>query len=162
MSRKIVNSAGIAAHELPQFPELDGNAVQVRRGTVLARSTVFQELPHSQQLETESDDSWLIVNNAAADEVKEGLLTSGSLLSAAGHIEASAFGCDSNVLDRAIGRAVQRAADAGFDYLEILDVARHQNSGLDYVSICARGREVRSVPTLESADVRSSSSELQE
>jgi hypothetical protein len=61
-------------------------------------------------------------------------------------IEASAFGCDSKVLERAVNRALQKAADDELDALEITGVTLQQGSGLDYVSIFARARTVRREP----------------
>ena len=63
-----------------------------------------------------------------------------------GLIEASAFDCDSKVLERAVSRALQKAADDELDALEITRMTLQQNSGLDYVSIFARSRTIREEP----------------
>ena len=75
-----------------------------------------------------------------------------------GHgIEASAFGCDSKVLERAVNRALQKAADAELDSLEITGVTVRQDSGLDYVSVFARattiGRDLTPGPVGYGIDV---------
>jgi len=154
---KVVNSGAVAARGPLRVLELDGNAAMVMKGTILVRPTVFEKWLDTRGPEAKSDGSWLIVHHAAAHEVEEELLASGKLLFSGDSVDASAFGCDGRVFERAIDRAVRQAARAGFDHLEIVDIARREDSGLDYVSIRARAKEVREAPTWGFVDVRSSS-----
>jgi hypothetical protein len=68
---------------------------------------------------------------------------SGWLLSGDRSIEASAFRCDSKVMERALDRALQEAEKRGVNALEVIGVTLHQDCGLDYVSIFARGKTIR-------------------
>ena len=91
--------------------------------------------------------SWMLVSNVER-EGRTGLVEAGTRVSADALIKASAFGCDGKVLERAVNRALQKAADDELDALEITGVTLRQNSGLDYVSIFARARAVRREPIL--------------
>jgi len=79
--------------------------------------------------------SWMMVSNVEREAVEQRSVAAGSLVSADAFVEASAFGCDGKVLERAINRALQKAADDELAALEITGVTLQQNSGLDYVSI---------------------------
>ena len=84
--------------------------------------------------------SWMMISNADAAEAEQKFIEAGWFFSAGAAIEASAFGCDSNVLQRAVNRALQKAADDEVGSLEITGVTVDQDSCLDYVSIFARAR----------------------
>jgi hypothetical protein len=85
-------------------------------------------------------------NALELEDAEQELVEAGWHFSADGLIEASAFGCDSKVLERAVSRALQKAADDELDALEITRMTLQQNSGLDYVSIFARSRTIRRNP----------------
>ena len=86
------------------------------------------------------------MSNIESEAVEQELVGAGSLFSADAFIEASAFGCDSKVLDRAVNRALQKAADNELDVLEITGMTLQQNSELDYVSIFGRARTFAGSP----------------
>jgi hypothetical protein len=46
-------------------------------------------------------------------------------------------------MERALDRALQEAEKRGLNALEVRQVTLHQDSGLDYISIVARGRTIR-------------------
>ena len=117
--------------------------VAVGKGTVFILPSAFGHLPESMRLETLWDTHWRIAIDIAAAAIEQVFAKSGSLLSSAVLIEASAFGCDSKVLDRAIGRVLEHADSKNFDTVEIMEIRRHQDSGLDYVSLLARARRIR-------------------
>jgi len=115
-------------------------ASDIKKGTVFVRPAL---LAGSSRLEAKVRGSWLVVTNALSEEVDQAFTDLGWSFSGDTPIEASAFGCDSKVLDRALDRTLQKAADNGVDILEIIEVTSHENSGLDYVSILACGRGIR-------------------
>jgi hypothetical protein len=84
------------------------------------------------------------------DEQK--ITASGWLFSAGVLVEASAFGCDSKVVDRAVNRALQKAADAELDSVEITGVTVRHDSGLDYASVLARVRTIQRDLTADPAE----------
>ncbi len=133
--------------------ELDGaggGSAAVKKGTVFVQSSKFGELPESFGTEKQLDKSWLVITNAA-EEVEQEITESGCSLSAATSLEASAFGCDSKVLNRAFNRLLGKAQENALEFLEIVEISRHQDSGLDYVSILARGRRIQRKPALQTA-----------
>jgi hypothetical protein len=85
----------------------------------------------------------LKVRNAGAEDDEQKITASDWLFSAGVLVEASAFGCDSKVLERAVNRALQKAADAELDSIEITGVTVRHDSGLDYASVVARARTIR-------------------
>jgi hypothetical protein len=81
--------------------------------------------------------------NADAEEIERELASLGRLfLPTDSVIEASAFGCDSSVLERALSRALQKAADQDITVVEIAGITVDQNSCLSDVSILARARDL--------------------
>ena len=120
---------------------VDSAEALVDKGTVFVRSGLFAELPSAVTVEPEFFGSWMVVPDGIAEEVTRRAVDSNCLLSSEIPIEASAFGCDSKVLARALTRALEKAADQAFDFLEIMEIERREDSGLDYVSIL--GRAVR-------------------
>jgi hypothetical protein len=129
----------------------------VGQGTVFVRPAEFVEPPYSMRLATEFHGTWLVITNAVAGGVEQEFMDSGRSLSAGVAMEASAFGCDSKVLDRAVRRLLETAAARSFDSVEITELRRHQDSGLDYVTILAVGRTVLREPPSEPVDRRVSS-----
>ena len=120
----------------------------VNERTVFVGPGVAAELAGSVRLDTEFYDSWLLLDNTTARAVEQALMSTGRSFSAGIAVEASAFGCDSKVLDRAIGRLLENAAARSLDSVEITELRQHQDSGLDYVTILALGRTlVREVPS---------------
>lgn len=119
------------------------SATEVDRGCVFFHSSIFAALPESQVLGTKQRGSWGIVCHADAKQAMQKLDDSGWLLFADRSIEASAFGCDSKVMERAVDRALQEAEKRGVNALEVKEVTLHQDSGLDYASIFARGKTIR-------------------
>ena len=115
----------------------------VEPGTIFIKSSLFATLSSSVRSEARPFGSWMLVSNVEREAVEQELVEAGTLVSADALIVASAFGCDSKVLERAVNRALQKAADDELDALEITGVTLRQNSGLDYVSIFARARTVR-------------------
>jgi len=123
-----------------------GGRSDVKPETVFIQAAVFSELPNSVRLDATPYGGWVMVSNAEFEEAEQELVEAGWHFSADGLIEASAFGCDSKVLERAVSRALQKAADDELDVLEITRMTLQQNSGLDYVSIFARSRTIRRNP----------------
>ena len=118
-----------------------------RTGDHILSNLRYLTLWSSVRSEARPFGSWMLVSNVER-EGRTGLVESGTLVSADALIKASAFGCDGTVLERAVNRALQKAADDELDGLEITGVTLRQNSGLDYVSIFARARAVRREPIL--------------
>jgi len=114
----------------------------VSQGTVFVRPAGLVEPPYSMRLETEFHGSWLVITNAVAGGVEQKFMDSGRSLSPGVAMEASAFGCDSRVLDRAVLRLLENAAARSLDSVEITELRRHQESGLDYVTVFALGRTI--------------------
>ena len=120
----------------------------VNEGTLFVGPAAVAELADSMGLDTEFHGSWLVITNAVAGGVEQKFMDSGRSWSPGIAMEASAFGCDSKVLDRAIGRLLENAAARSLDSVEITELRQHQDSGLDYVTILALGRTlVREVPS---------------
>lgn len=123
-----------------------GEKQEIKEGTIFVRSSMVSELPSSIQLEATPHESWTMVSGAKPEEAGQKLIEAGWLHSLGGSIKESAFGCDSEVLERAVNRALQKAADNDLDCVEITGVTRHQDSGLDYVSLFARARILHREP----------------
>jgi hypothetical protein len=87
---------------------------------------------------TEFCDYWLLVPDRMAEKVKRRAGERSSALFPERPLEASAFGCDSRVLERAVSRALQKARDQALDLVEIMEIEAREDSALDYVSILAR------------------------
>jgi hypothetical protein len=134
--------------ELPEMDEASVGSAGVKNGAVFIQSSTFGELPESFGIEKEFDKSWLLITNAA-EEVEQEITESGCSLSAATSIEASAFGCDMKVLNRALNRVLEKAQANSLEFLEIVEISRHQDSGLEYVSILARARKIQREPASE-------------
>jgi len=113
---------------------------EVEPGTIFVKSSSFSTLSRSVRSEAKPFGSWILVSNVDREAAEQELVEAGTLVTADSLIEASAFGCDSTVLERAVNRALQKAADDELDALEITGVTLRQDSGLDYVSIFARAR----------------------
>jgi hypothetical protein len=128
--------------DLSEMAGAGAGSAAVKKGTILVQSSAFGELPESFGIEKEFDKSWLLIANAA-EEVEQQITKSGCSFSAATSIEASAFGCDSKVLNRAVNRVLEKAQKNALEFLEIVEISRHQDAGLDYVSILARGRRIQ-------------------
>ena len=122
---------------------LDSAEGLVEKGTVFVRPGLFEELPSAVTLELESFGSWMVVPDGIAKEVTWRTVDSNCMLSSETPIEASAFGCDSKVLARAVTRVLEKAADQAFDFVEIMEIERREDSGLDYVSILARAVRIQ-------------------
>jgi hypothetical protein len=116
-----------------------GNA-HVNKGTVFVRPAVVTESAESMWLDTEFHGSWQLINSVAAGGVEQELMDAGRSFSPGVAMEASAFGCDSKVLERAVRRLLENATAHSLDSVEITELRRHQDSGLDYVTILALGR----------------------
>jgi hypothetical protein len=130
----------------PRPKEIGGGRWDVKSGTIFVQSSVFSELPNSAQLDAKPYGTWVMVSNAHLGEAEQKFTEGGWLLSAGAAIEASAFGCDSKVVERAVNRALQKATDDERGVLEITGVTLDQDSCLDYVSIFARARTIRTEP----------------
>ena len=122
---------------------LDSAEALVDKGTVFVRTGLFEELPSAVTPEPEFFSSWMVVPDGIAEEVTRRTVDSNCMLSSETQIEASAFGCDSKVLIRAVTRALEKAADQAFDFAEIMEIDRREDSGLDYVSILARAVRIQ-------------------
>ena len=114
----------------------------VGQGTVFVRPAAIVEPQYSMRLETEFHGTWLVMTNSVSGEVEQEFMDLGRSLSAGVAMEASAFGCDSRVLDRAVRRLLENAAARSLDSVEITELRRHQDSGLDYVTVFALGRTI--------------------
>ena len=141
---------------------IGGGRWDVRPGTIFLQSSALSELPNSAQLDAKPYGTWVMVSHAHIAEAEQKFTEGGWLLSAGSAIEASAFGCDSNVLQRAVNRALQKAADAGRTVLEITGVTLDQDACLDYVSIFACAKTMRRGPTsgLVANEVASTAAEI--
>ena len=140
--------------------EPNGGEVHVGRGTVFVRPDVLAEPSDSVQLDTDFHGPWLVVTNGMAKEGERELIESGRSPSAGTVVEASAFGCDSKVLDRAVRRLLERCRNA-LDAVEITELTRRQDAGLEYISIRALGTTVEGQPVFEAVSQGASSAVLQ-
>ena len=132
----------------------------VKKGDVFIRSWVIDRMPRSAQLGETQYESWVdqsryefwwVAANADADEIEHELLPLGWLFFPTENvIEASAFGCDSSVLERALSRALQKAADQDITAVEIADITVEQDSCITYVSMLALPRELQEYAVLGS------------
>ena len=141
--------------------EPNGGEVHVGRGTVFVRPAVLAEPSDSVQLDTDFHGPWLVVTNGMAKEGERELIESGRSPSAGTVVEASAFGCDSKVLDRAVRRLLESAAGNALDAVEITELTRRQDAGLEYISIRALGTTVEGEPVFEAVSQGASSAVLQ-
>ncbi|HKV78746.1 MAG TPA: hypothetical protein VJP02_11420 [Candidatus Sulfotelmatobacter sp.] len=121
----------------------DSAGASVNKGTVFVLPGGVKKLPNNVALESELLESWLLVSDDMDEDVKRGARESTGLLPDEAPVEASAFGCDSNVVERAVRRVLKKAANQGFDLVEIIEIERREESGLDYVSILARPRRIQ-------------------
>ena len=113
----------------------------VNHGTLFVRHGLRQDLS-SMAPATEFLDSWWLVPDDLAAEVKRRAKESSRSLSLGTPIEADAFGCDSKVVDRAASRVLEKARDQAFDLVEIMEMERREESGVEYVSILARAARI--------------------
>jgi hypothetical protein len=74
---------------------------------------VFSELPNSVQLDAHPCGSWMMINNADTPEAEEKFIKEGWFFSAGAAIEASAFGCGSNVVCLGLRAHSQEPNQAG-------------------------------------------------
>ena len=118
-----------------------GNA-HVNKGTVFVRPAVVTESAECMWLDTGFHGAWLALDSGAAREVEQEFTDRGRSFSADVALEASAFGCDSKVLERAVRRLLENAAVNSLDSIEITELRRHEDSGLDYVTILGVGRKI--------------------
>ena len=132
----------------------------VKKGDVFIRSWMIDRMPRSAQLRETQYESWVdqshyefwwVAANADADEIEHELLPLGWLFFPTGNvIEASAFGCDSSVSERALSRVLQKAADQDITAVEIADITVEQDSCMTYVSMLALPRELQKCAALGS------------
>ena len=132
----------------------------VKKGDVFIRSWMIDRMPRSAQLEETRHeswvdesryDSWWVSTNADAEKIEHELMPLGWLFFPTKNvIEASAFGCDSSVLKRALGRVLQKAADQDITAVEIADITVEQDSCMTYVSMLALPRELQKCAVLDS------------
>ena len=124
----------------------------VKKGDVFIRSWMIERMPRSVQLAETQYESWVdesryefwLAANADANEIERELASLGWLFFPTENvIEASAFGCDSSVLERALSRALQKAADQDITAVEIADITVDQDSCLTDVSILALPRDLQ-------------------
>ena len=88
--------------------------------------------------------------NADADEIEHELGPLGWLFFPTENvIEASAFGCDSSVSERALSRGLQKA-NQDITAVEIADITVEQDSCMTYVSMLALPRELQKCGVLDS------------
>ena len=134
----------------------------VKPGDVFIRSWMIERLPTSVQAEETQYESWVdesryefwMAANADAKEIERELASLGRIfLPADSVIEASAFGCDSSVIERALSRALQKAADQDITVVEIAGITVDQNSCLSDVSILARARDLQKSAIVDRASV---------
>jgi hypothetical protein len=71
-----------------------------RTGTTFVKSSPFSTLSSSVRSEAKPFGSWILVSNVEREAAERELVEAGTLVSADSLIEASAFGCDSKVLER--------------------------------------------------------------
>jgi hypothetical protein len=82
----------------------------------ICRPSGLAHLPGSFKIEPTLNGTWVMVSNGEVEDDDEQKITaSGWLFSAGVLVEASAFGCDSKVVERAVNQALQKAADAELD-----------------------------------------------
>lgn len=115
----------------------------MNKGTIFVLPGGIKKLPNPVALEGKLLGSWLLVPDGMAEDVKRGTRESSASLPSEAPIEGSAFGCDSNVVERAVRRVLEKAANQGFDVVEIIEIERSEESGLDYVSILARAQRIQ-------------------
>ena len=125
--------------------------LDVKAGTMFVRPSMFLSLPESVHLAVAPHQYWMMVSGADPGETTQKLIRAGWIFSVGSPIEGSAFGCDSEVLERAVNRALQKATDGDHDCVEITGVELDQHSGLDYVSLFARVMTLRREPALNLA-----------
>ena len=133
----------------------------VKKGDVFIRSWVIDRMPRSAQFGETKYESWVdgsryefwwVAANAVADQIEHELLPLGWLFFPTQNvIEASSFGCDSSVSERALNRALQKAADQDITAVEIADITVEQDSCMTYVSMLALPRELQKCAVLDSA-----------
>ena len=131
----------------------------VKKGDVFIRSWMIDRMPRSVQLVETQYESWVdasryelwwVAANADADEVEHELKTVGWLFfSTENVLKASAFGCDSGVSERALSRALQKAADQDITAVEIADITIEQEPWMTCVSMLARPRELQRCAVLD-------------
>ena len=133
-----------------------------QEGDVFIRSWMIERMPRSVQLAETQYKSWVdesryefwLAANADAKEIERELASLGWLfLPTESVIEASAFGCDSSVLERALSRALQKAADQDITVVEIADITVDRGSCLSDVSILARARDLQKAAIADRASV---------
>ena len=124
----------------------------VKKGDVFIQSWMIDRMPRSAQLVETQYESWVdesrnefwwVAANADADEIEHELLPLGWLFFPTKNvIEASAFGCDSSVSERALSRGLQKA-NQDITAVEIADITVEQDSCMTYVSMLALPRELQ-------------------
>jgi len=133
-----------------------------QEGDVFIRSWMIERMPRSVHLAETQYKSWVdesryefwLAANADAKEIERELASLGWLfLPTESVIEASAFGCDSSVLERALSRALQKAADQDITVVEIADITVDRGSCLSDASILARARDLQKAAIGDRASV---------
>lgn len=130
-------------------PETELMTVQpgvIGPGSFLIQSWVVRGLPKSLLLETQIFGHWRLVVNLNAREIEDQLAEAGwHCCAMAPAIEASAFGCDDDVVNRVLNRLVELTSGDS-NAIEITGISTMQFLGLDYVSVSALARHVEKEP----------------
>jgi len=130
-------------------PETEPTTVQpgvIGPGSFLIQSWAVHGLPKSVLLETQILGHWQLVVNLSTREIEDQLAEAGwHCCAMAPAIDASAFGCDDDVVNRALNRLVEVTSEDS-NAIEITGITTTQFLGLDYVSVSALARHVEKEP----------------
>lgn len=117
----------------------------------MPRSVQLVETQYESWVDESRYELWWVAANADAGEIEHELMTVGWLFfSTENVIEASAFGGDSSVSERALSRVLQKAADQDITAVEIADITTEQEPWMTCVSMSARPRELQRCAVLDS------------
>jgi hypothetical protein len=84
--------------------EHGGGPSRVEPGTMFVKSSLLSTLASYLRSDAKPYGDWMMLTTVEREAVEQELVEAGSLVCLDAFIEASAFGCDSKVLERAVNR----------------------------------------------------------
>ncbi|HKV78749.1 MAG TPA: hypothetical protein VJP02_11435 [Candidatus Sulfotelmatobacter sp.] len=121
--------------------------LSIASGTLFIQSRAVPGLPQSLGLETEPLGPWHLITNLSVGTLEERLAAAGwHFCSIPPCIDAVAFGCGSDVLDRALQNLFEKAAGQDSNVLEITAVASSAFLGVKCLSVSAVARHLEKEP----------------
>lgn len=121
--------------------------LSIASGTLFIQSWAVPGLPQSLGLKTQPLGPWHVITNLGVGTLEERLAGAGwHFCSIPPAIDAVAFGCDGDVLDRALQNLFKKAAGRDSNVLEITAMESSTFLGVKCLSVSALARHLEKEP----------------